>query len=511
LYNNIRHENKFLVSVFFSLYHVYSQMMEPSLPPTRTAAYTGAFWAAAGSLIRYALAGIITLILTQLLDPRDFGLVALTYLAHQLIAHTALVGFHDALIQRPTLEDADLDSAFWSIILTCGTGAILVIVLAPFLARWFNQPLLAPLLIVMAFAAMLRALSTVQRALLNRRLDFRTPTVARAAGLLLGGILAVLLALLGGGPWSLIAEVTMIDLVGAIWVWRTVHYVPRWRVDRSSLRHLWAFAPSVTLFTLLSYIITETDDQLIGFYLGPKELGFYVLAYSFMSWPVHDILGGASVVLYPILSRFQDDLPRLQATYLESLQLASLFAFPTLTLLAITGPVLVPWLLGPKWEAIVLTMQILAISGLREATGKLNGPIYRARGKPQLHALLGLCNTTCFVTAFWIGLDYGIAGVAFFYAITGVMLQPLYCWLILSVTELSLQRWLRAIVPAAIATVALAAVAIPLLQLTRGWGDLVSLVITVTISGLLYAALIWILTPLAVQKVVNFIRAKLIP
>jgi PST family polysaccharide transporter len=465
-----------------------------------------AFWAAAGSLLRYALAGITTLALARLLEPRHFGLVAITVIAQELIGHVAIVGFHDALIQRPHLDAVDLDSAFWSLFAAAGGCVLLVVGLSPLVAVWFDAPLLAPLLVSMALAAWLRALATVPRALLARRLDFRTPVVARAAGMVAGGVCALALAALGGGAWSLVVQVAVLNFVSTVLVWRAVAWRPRRTWSRAALKPLWAFAPSVAAFTLLDYVISNADDQFVGYRLGTAALGFYAMAYSVMAWPVRDVLGGVSVVLYPIFSRLQTDRARLQAAYLESLQLSAAFAFPTLALIAITAPVLIPWLLGVRWAPIVLTVQILAISGIRESTMMLNGLVYRAVGRPQLHVLLEAASTGCYLVAFAVGLRQGIEGVAFFYALTGLVLHPVSWWLLLGTLDLSLRRWLGALLPVGAATLFTAIVASLVMHLARTrWAlsDGPALAITAIGAAAVYGVSLFLFPALGVRHVLS--------
>ncbi len=476
--------------------------MTVDTPLTRAQAITGAGWAAVGAVGRYLLAGITTLALTHLLTPGDFGLVAITTLAQALIEHVIPVGFHDALIQRARLEARDLDAAFWSVMALAGGALLVVIALAPLAADTFDQARLVPLLIGMALASMLRAISTVPRALLNRRMDFRTLTLARLGGMVIGGSGAVALALAGGGAWSLIAQITAVNLVGTALVWRAAGWQPGRTWERPALRGLWSFAPSVALFTILSYVISNADDQLVGYRLGPEALGFYALAYSIMAWPVRDVLGGVAGVLYPVFARCQDDPARLRAVYLESLQLATLFAFPVLALLAVTAPVLIPWGLGARWTPVVLPTQILALGGLREATVMFNGPVYRALGKPHLHLLLEVISVPCYIVAFVIGLHSGIAGVALFYVLTGLLLQPASWWLVLGLLGLPLREWLRALVPAGAGTVVAAGAAAAILLLRQRWGvgDAGVLVAVGVMTGSLYTLVVAFFAPPTLRR-----------
>ncbi len=433
------------------------------------------FWAVGGALARYVLAALSTLALTKLLAPQDFGLVAITAIVQLLIAHVLTVGFHDALIQRPHLDPDILDTAFWSVLGASGSVALLSILLAPHMATAFGQPMLTPLLIGAAGAAWLRALSTVPRALLARRMDFRTLTLARLSGNALGSAAAVVLAMSGAGAWSLLAQVALAHALSALIVTRATHWRPRFRLSLAALRPLWQFAPSVALFTALSYVITRTDDLLIGYRLGAKPLGYYALAYALIAWVVQDVLGGAAVVLYPLFARLQADRARLRQTYLLSLSLAAGFAYPTLVLLIVIMPVGVRVILGIRWLPLVLPAQILALAGLREAGGMFNGGVYRALGLPHLHALLGVTSAPCYVTAFWVGSGYGIAGVAFFFWLTGLMWQPAAWWLLWRASGITTWAWWQSVRPALMAAIWVGIVAAFVLHSTRGLTDEVRL------------------------------------
>jgi O-antigen/teichoic acid export membrane protein len=472
--------------------------------PTRQMAVQGIMWAAGGSMARYGLAGVTTLALTHLLTPREFGLVAITAVIQELIAHIIPIGFHDALIQRATLDQRDLDSAFWSVLVTSGAVALAGVVFAPLVASWFDAPALLPLWICLALAAVIRAVGTVPRALLSRRMDFRTPVVARIVGMGLGGVLAIALALAGAGPWSLVAHVTIVNLVTTVFVWKRVAWRPRRQLSIPALRFFWKFAFSVSAFTFLAYIISNADDQLVGFRLGAEPLGYYALAYSFMAWPVRDVLGGVAVVLYPVFSRFQDDLPRLGAVYLESVQLAALFVFPMLGFLAVSAPVLVAWLLGQRWVPIVLTVQILSLSGVREATLALNGQVYRALGRPDLHLLFEVCNAACYVVAFVVGVDFGIAGVAFFYAFVGVLLHPVSLWMVLGLLRVSVQRWcvsVGGVLVCSVFAVVVGGLALRFLE----FGRVGALFVSGGALLVVYGVLCWVVRPVALVRLVGLV------
>lgn len=472
--------------------------------PTRTRTLHSAVWALIGAGGRYALTGLTALALTRLLQPADFGLIAITALAQLLIEYILTNGFQDALVQRPRLDPAMLDSAFWSVIGVTGLAALIVILAAAPLANLYDEPRLAPLLTGIALAAWLRAAGTVPRALLHRRMAFRALAISRVIALLIAGIGAITLALLGAGAWSLVIHAALLNAADTLIIAYSAGYRPTMQVTRPALLILWRFALSVTLFTALNTVIGHADDQIIGFRLGADPLGHYTMAYTLMMWPVEGVLGGIAIVLYPVFSRVQDDRPRLRRAYLESLQIAALIPFPILALIAVIAPVLVPWLLGAQWAPMILTLQILSVGGIRASTGML--PVYRAINKPHLHTWLELASLPCYLTAFIIGVQQDIEGVALLWVLTGFMLQPLSWYLLWRAAGISLRRWLAALLPAVIATAIMAIAAWAALAYTAQAGtlsDAIRLLVTGIVAGAAYALALIVLRPAGLVRLLE--------
>jgi hypothetical protein len=156
----------------------------------------------------------------------------------------------------------------------------------------------------------------------------------------------------------------------------------------------------------------------------------------------------------------------------------------------------------------VLTVQILALSGIRESTMMLNGLVYRALGVPQRHALLMLASTPCFLVAFWIGLEFGIEGVALFYALTGLLWHPVSWWLLLGAMNLPLRRWLAILAIPALATIWASLVAILVLhagRTTLAMSEPLVLALTWLAAGLSYGIVLILVTPPSLRRLVSTI------
>lgn len=476
---------------------------------TRRDALTNASWAAGGAFFRNLLSGLFTFILTRLLTPDNYGLVALTAAAQALVGRLLLTGIHDALIQRNELSPRFLNTAITSTLITATAAALPVAILAPLAGQWFGEPALPTLWVAAIFAAYISALSTVPRALLSRHLNYRGLMLAQIGAILCGGLVAVCAAALGAGPWSLLLQTGTINLGLALitgylaWRWHVPTWRFRWQIDSFSLRALGRFAPSVSGFAIIAYIVQNADDQIVGLRLGATPLGYYVMAYLIMSWVTADVLGGVGSVLFPILARLQTDPQRLQAAYLEGLQITCTIAFPLLALIIIGAPLLIPWLLSDQWQPAVLATQVLCFAGLREAMTILNGYVYRVLGVPERQMILAAAGMGIYLVAYWVGADQGIDGVAFFFALASWVYLPAALWMLFTTANISPRQWLNALFPPALAAVALSITAAGTLHLARAgweWPIFPALALTGTAAAASYALLLLLVPAPAVTQ-----------
>src|SRR3990170_4605415 len=170
----------------------------------RTRAAKGVFWTATGAWGRQLAIFVVFAVLARLLEPADFGLVALAAVFVGFTNVIAEEGMVDALVQRKELERAHLDAAFWTGLAFALSVTVLLAALAMPIAMLLGEDELAPVLVILALAIPIASTSLVQRALLTRELAFRSLTLRSLAALTVGSIFGVTAALLGFGVWSLV-------------------------------------------------------------------------------------------------------------------------------------------------------------------------------------------------------------------------------------------------------------------------------------------------------------------
>ena len=283
----------------------------------------------------------------------------------------------------------------------------------------------------------------------------KTLAFVQIGSALVAGAIAICAALAGAGYWAVVVQILAMDAITAA-VLLTIVGRPRLKASRRSFAELWNFSSRVMLFQVINYAIRNADNVLIGRYLGAASLAFYAVSYRVMMLPVQGLGQVANKVAFPIYSRLQDDRERLARQFLRAAQMLSLVALPLMCLVALGAPVLVPTLLGAAWEPAVVPLQILSFVGAQQVVHTTVGPVFMACGRADWLARWGFFAGAVLISAFVIGLNWGVVGVAAAYAIASLVISPIPLYLTGKLAGFGLTEFGRKMVPATVSTVALA-------------------------------------------------------
>lgn len=425
-----------------------------------------------------------SVILARLLGPEAYGLVAQ---ANVYIAFAILVldqGLTAALVSSPrvTLETvraaAGLNLAL-SLLLFAVTIAV-----APATAAFFNTPELEGVLMVLGAGLVLKGLAIVPRMLLMRSFSFKPIAAADVLGALLGGLVGLAAAFSGLGYWAIVVQVITGDFLVAIMLMAAARFC-RPSLRFSHLKGILGFGSRVFLGNVVSVSSRNVDNLLVGKFYGAADLALYSLAYRVLLTPVQMVGQMVSRVLFPAIASRRTNVAEVSRLTLRSMTAISLVTFPMMTLVAIAGHDAVMVFLGPSWLGAVPVLQILALTGARQAVTSINAPLLLGMGKSQTHLRFNLIAAAVQIAGIVIGLSWGMIGVAWGYTIAGLVLTPYIGYLHKSIVGTSYSSMLRSLTPA-VSTSAFAALsyvtvlAIPLTSFGRlVCGGLLSVVVTV--------------------------------
>jgi len=427
-------------------------------------------------------------VLSRLLTPSDFGLVAMVFAITEFLGIFKDLGLSAATIQSRTITAPQRSTLFWLNGTAGGVFALLLAAGGPAIAKFFADPRLSDVARISALAFPPSGFATQHRALLTRRMQFGRLMVVDLTAAIGSTALAIALAVSGAG-WVALAVVpvasALINLAGVV---LSSGWIPGRPGFASGTRALVRYGGDVSTFNVISYFARNFDNILIGRYWGSQALGLYSRAYSVLLFPIRQISGPLFAVAFPALSSLQSDPKRFRNYYLNVLFLTTAVTTPLYATLAILAPEAIQIVLGSQWADAAGIFRFLAVSALALPIANTSEVIYISLGNNRMLVRAGAIGTGVLVAAFCLGLPFGARGVAAAYA-AAMLLWVFPCmWLAVRDTPIRLSDVFRtaldplmATVPGALWLIGVRLLAAPRLPLWL-W-----LIVGVSGTGLLYA------------------------
>jgi lipopolysaccharide exporter len=465
-------------------------------------ALRGALWAYTSYVGGRLLILLATAILARLLDPEDFGLVALALVFMAILETVKDLGLAQALVaQRPEDVYERADTVFVGTVAIGVTLSAVVALLSPLTADFFDEPRLTSIMPVLGLTFAIRSLGATHYALAQKEMRFRTRTIAEFADVVSRGLTGVALAIAGAGAWSLVIGyiVGVSALVVALWV--LIPWRPRLRVVRSHLGSLLRFGGAITGVDVLSSVLSNADYVVVGKVLGAASLGVYTLAFRLPELAIINVANVAGEVLFPTYANV--DRRALEHTYLVSLRYMLILCLPLAVGIVLLADPLIHVAFGDKWASAVVPMQLIAAYAFAVTVGIPAGVAYKAVGRADILLKLAIPRTVLFLTLLAILVNRGLTWVALSHAVTAGIFSVIGIYIASRMMRTPVTRLLRlGLVPAA-ATLVMGAVVFGLdTAIAPAWASLAA---AVPAGALAYGLVLWRLAP----EVVTDLRAKL--
>ncbi len=425
-----------------------------------------------------------------------------------LVAIMGDLGTAAAVIQRKELDQRFLSTVFWfNVMLGIASTAALAL-LAPLIGRVYGQPALVPLLRVLSLAFVMSSLTVLQQALLERRLALRQLALVELSSVVLASIVAVALALGGAGVWSMVFQTLVYAGMLSALLWIVGRWRPSLVLSWSDTKGTVGFSLNLSGFNIVNYFVRNSDNFLVGKYLGAHDLGLYSLAYRILLFPVQNVSWVISRVMFPVYSRIHEDPERLRNMYLRSVSAIALVTFPLMMGAMVLSEPFSMAVFGPKWSGLAVLITVLAPVGLVQSVASTVGAIYMAKGRTDWLFRWGVLSAAVTISGFVIGLQWGVVGVAASYAVASLaLLYPSFA-IPFRLIDLAFRDLLRALRGVAAASLIMAAslVAVQLL-LPGGLSPAAVLLVTVPLGAAIYLGAVLLLDRGTVLSVIRALRA----
>ncbi len=358
---------------------------------------------------------ISAVFLSRILDPSDFGAIALVMVIIGTSNLFSDFGMGKAIIQSRS-DTAKL--AFHGFIITVLIGFILSVIVyqsSSYLATILGDSELTSLLRFLAPLIFFSNLSKIPEGLLKKELKFGTTSAITIISEIIYLVVALTLANLGFKVWSLAYAFMAKHIICILFYWLLC---PGWqwlipkKWEWKAVNKLTNFGIPFTISGFLSYINRNYPSIFIGNILGTAAVGFYSRAFLFANMPVVSINQVINSVLFSSYSKIQKDKDRLSMAYLKGLSLVSLFTIPMPFGLLILAPDLILKLLGAKWLGMLIPLQILCVMALVRLISQTTSPLFLSIGKPGYNTRIGFVQMIIIILVSVLFIDKGISGFA---------------------------------------------------------------------------------------------------
>jgi PST family polysaccharide transporter len=369
------------------------------------------------------------MILARLLDPKDFGLVAMVTAVTGIFDLFRDVGLSAATIQRPTITDQQISTMFWINLGVGGLLSVLSLALAPVLVALYHEPRLLWITITLASSFLINGAGVQHSALLYRQMRFTVLAVIEISCGLAGAAVGIGMAMMGFGYWSLVGMTVISPVIGTMCLWLTAAWIPGPPRRGVEARSMLRFGGTITINNLVVYIAYNAEKVLLGRFWGTETLGIYGRAYQLVNVPTRNLNSAIGGVAYSALSRLQGDPLRFKSYFLRGYSLVLAMTLPIILTCVIFAEDLILVFLGSKWNGAAALLRLLAPTILAFALMDPFGWLLVATGRVVRSLKIALVIAPLVIGAYLVGLPEGPRGVALGYsAMMTLLIIPVIKW-----------------------------------------------------------------------------------
>jgi PST family polysaccharide transporter len=369
------------------------------------------------------------MILGRLLNPVDYGLVAMVMAFTGVLALFGGFGLFQAAVQRSSLSEEESTGLFWMNVGFGGLLTLVTILAAPLISRFYHEPRLLAITDVVGASFIVAGAGIQHNVLLQRRMMFGVKATIESVALLVGTVLSIAMAVAGYGYWALIAATVTVPLVATIGLWIATGWIPGAPKIAPGSGSMLRFGFGATMTDFVSYVAVNADKLLIGRVLGTEALGLYGRTFNLINFPSETLNMTAGEVAFAALSRTKDEPERFRRYFLKIYALVVTLSVPMTIIFGLFADDLVEVVLGPKWTAAAEIFRLLAPTFFVFAILSPLRWLLNSLGLIRRGLIIASVFTPLVIFAVLIGLPYGPTGVAAAYSTAmGIKLIPFMAW-----------------------------------------------------------------------------------
>jgi polysaccharide transporter, PST family len=429
-------------------------------------------WVVSSVAVQFAKAMLLfgsQIVLARLLNPGDFGVVAMCAPIFGVFALFNDLGLSQAVIQRQHLSEEDSNNVFWINLVVGCVLAVLLLLVAPGVAAFYNEQGVAHVLAALSLLIIVNSLSFQQVALMHRRMQTVPILLIDLAPVLANVVASITAARLDYGYWAIVIGQLAHTFTVGVLAWTLSPFRPAWPRALTKTFPLMKFGAHLTGLSIASFAATSLNPLVIGRLFGVWEVGLFDRGYKLVSMSFVQFLTPLSRIAETSLARLYADPDRYRQAYLQFSEALILFLTPGLICLALMPDYAVAVLYGKEWITASAIVSWFAAASLLAPAGAAASWLFVSQGRTREMLRCGLVGQLLSVVSLALGLAWGPVGVAASAAVFSVPIHAVTVWGATRDGPVTLAHFTRMLFPIGVSTAIAAALTYAASVQTHAW------------------------------------------
>ena len=381
---------------------------------------SGMFWRFGEKITAQMVSFIVSVVLARMLTPHDYGIVGIVYIFIVIAEVFVTSGLGTALIQKKDATPQDFSTLFWCNLALSGVLYLLVFVCAPWIAAFYDIPLLTPVLRVCALRLPINAVNSIQNAFVSRHMDFKKFFFATLIGTVISAVVGIVMAYRGCGVWALVAQMLTNTLIDTVVIFLTIQWKPAFVFSFERAKPLVSYGWKILSTDLLGTIFNYLNAFIIGKKYSSADLAYYNQGNKIPELINNNVGSTLSAVLFPAMS-INSDIGQIRQLRRKSLKMMEYIIFPLMLGLFCVARNLILVIYTEKWLLSVPFIRISCVAAIINVFGTTLIQEIKAIGRSDITLKMELIKKPLFLVIILIAMNFGTKAIAFTLVINSIL------------------------------------------------------------------------------------------
>ena len=369
-------------------------------------------WKLLERFLSQAISLIVTIVLARILLPEEFGIIAILLVFIELANVIIDGGLCTALIQKKDADDIDFSTITYFSFALAVFLYVVLFCLVPFIAHFYDNDLLTPVLRVLGLNLLFNSFNAVQRAYISKHMLFNKLFYCNLGATILSGATGIIMAYKGLGVWALVGQQVTAQIMLTIIMWFTIKWRPLYTFSYERFCSLFNYGWKIFISNMIIAIYENLRSLIIGRVYQPATLAYFDRGKQFPNLIMSNVNTSLQTILLPAFADIQNERERVKLLMKRSIELTNFAILPLLTGLLVMAEPLVRQILTDKWLEAVPFIQIFCVAFMTMPIQSSNMSAIKALGYSditlKLEIIKKILETIILIVSFCINI-YAVA------------------------------------------------------------------------------------------------------